>query len=144
MVAVDRRQMFCGKTSARAFELRLKPCVLCCSSVHLIIAQSDPLRTRVVCSGGKQSLHLHLLPFLSKPQRNCKEKEANLTNTVCNVPVTTFSKCLEVVCEIVASKENSLFFIFPCESFDLLFLPGLTIKLVGPRKRCESLVNTCK
>lgn len=53
---------------------------------------------------GKQSLHLRLLPLLSKPQRNCKEKEQILTNTVCNAPVTMFSKCLEVVCQIVASK----------------------------------------
>ncbi len=91
---------------------------------HSVRSSEGPCRLQ----WGKQSLHLHLLLFLSKPQRNCKEKEANLTNTVCNAPVATFSKCLEVVGEIVGRKENSLFFTFPCEHFDLLFLPGLTIK----------------
>lgn len=119
------RWIFCQTV---LLKMSLKPWVSCWTSVRFIITQSDPPRPCRL-QWGKQSLHLRLLPFLSKTQRNCKEKETNLTNTVCNAPVTTFSKCMEVVCQIVASKEYSLyFFIFPCESFDLLFLPGLTIK----------------
>lgn len=120
-----------GYFNNRAVEMRLKPWVSFWASVHFIIARSDPLEARVVCSGVSSLYTFVCCLFYPNHKETAKKKKQILTNAVCNAPVTMFSNCLEVVCQICCKQRELVFILFlfcPCESFDLLFLPGLTIK----------------